>query len=86
MTRMTASKAQGQLTELLDRVATKRERVVLRRGGKDIAVIVPMDDLGVLEQEELQDRLDAKEAERRLKNPKEVPIGYEQARKRLGLR
>ncbi len=86
MTRMTASKAQGQLPEILDRVAAKHERVVLRRGGKDIAVIVPIDDLGILEQEELQDRLDAKEAAKRLKDPKEIPIPYEQARKRLGLR
>ena len=86
MKRMTASKAQVQFPELLDRVAAKRERVVVRRRGRDIAVIVPITDLGLLEQEDLQDRIDAKEVGKRLKDPKEIPVSYVQARRRLALR
>ena len=35
--------------------------------------------------DDLEDRLDVEEAERRLADPNEVPIPYEQARKELGL-
>lgn len=85
MTRITASKAQEEFPQMLERVASQRERIILRRRGKDVAVIVPIEDLAVLEQEELEDRRDAKEAKRRLKDPKEVPIPYGHARKRLNL-
>ena len=83
MTRMTASKARGEFSDLLTRVARKRERIVLHRRGKDVAVLVPVEDLALLE--ELEDLRDAKEAKRRLEDPREVPIPYEQARKELGL-
>lgn len=85
MTRLTTSKARMQFTRTLDRVASKRERIVLHRRGKDVAALVPLEDLAVLEQEEMQDRLDAKEARRRLKDEKEVPTPYAHARRRLGL-
>jgi len=83
MTRMTASKARGEFSDLLTRVARKRERIILHRRGKDVAALVPVEDLALLE--ELQDRRDAEEAKRRLEDPREVPIPYEQARKELSL-
>ena len=36
-------------------------------------------------EKEIEDRLDAEEAKRRLADPNEVPIPYEQVRKELGL-
>ena len=81
MTRVTASKIRGEFSEMLERVTSKRERIAIRRRGKVVAALVPAEDLAVLEAEELQDRRDAKEARRRLANPKEVPIPYERARK-----
>ncbi|OFV99559.1 MAG: hypothetical protein A3H28_15740 [Acidobacteria bacterium RIFCSPLOWO2_02_FULL_61_28] len=83
MTRMTASKARGKFSDLLSRVAKRHERIVVHRRGKDVAALVPVEDLALLE--ELQDRRDAREAKRRLADPAEVPIPYEQARKELGL-
>ena len=83
MTRMTASKARGEFSGLLTRVANKRERIVVHRRGKDVAVLVPVEDLALLE--EMEDRGDAEEAKRRLADPREVPIPYEKARKELGL-
>jgi len=83
MTRMTASKARGKFSDLLSRVSKRRERIVVHRRGKDVAALVPVEDLALLE--ELQDRRDAEEAKRRLADPAEVPIPYEQARKELGL-
>ena len=83
MTRMTASKARGKFSDLLSRVANRGERIVVRRRGKDVAALVPVQDLALLE--EMQDHQDAAEAIRRLADPTEVPIPYEQARKELGL-
>ena len=82
MTRLAASKAKMEFSKTLDRVASKRERIVLHRRGKDVAVLVPIEDLAVLEQGEAQNRLDAKEARRRLKNRNEIAIPYDKTRTR----
>ena len=74
MTRTTASKARGKFSEVLNRVAKKRERIIVQRRGKEVAALVPVEDLALLE--EMEDRRDAKEASRRLKDPREVPIPY----------
>jgi len=80
---MTASKARGGFSDVLKRVATKRERIILNSRGKDIAVLVPVEDLALLE--EMEDRRFALEGYRRLRDPQEVPVPYEQARKGFGL-
>ena len=85
MIRVTPSRAQGDLAKILERVTSKRERIAIHRRGKVVAALVPAEDLAVLEEEELQDRQDARDAKRRLADPREVPIPYERARKRLGL-
>ena len=85
MTRVTASKARGEFSEMLERVTSKRERIAIHRRGRTVAALVPVEDLAILEEEELQDRRDAREANRRLADPRETPIPYERARKELGL-
>ena len=55
----------------------------MHRRGKAVAALIPLEDLALLE--ELEDRLDVEEAERRLADPNEVPIPYEQVQKELGL-
>jgi len=79
MARLAVSKAQ----EAVSRVTKKRERIVLQRRGKDVAALVPLEDLALLE--ELEDRLDVEEAQRRLANPNDKTIPYEQVRRELGL-
>jgi antitoxin (DNA-binding transcriptional repressor) of toxin-antitoxin stability system len=59
------------------------ERIVVREGGKDVAAIVPMEDLALLE--ELEDAADVEEARRRLADPNEKPIPWEKAKADLGL-
>ena len=59
MTRLAVSKAYEDFSDTLDRVAEKKERIVLHRRGKDIAVLIPVEDLALLE--ELEDRLDAED-------------------------
>jgi prevent-host-death family protein len=42
--------------DVLERASVLKERVVLTRGGKRVAVVVPVEDLALLEA--LEDRLD----------------------------
>ncbi len=56
MARLAVSKAHEDFSDTLDRVAKERERIVLHRRGKDVAVLVPLEDLALLE--EIEDRLD----------------------------
>jgi prevent-host-death family protein len=83
MTRLAASKVYEEFSDTLDRVAEKKERIVLHRRGRNVAVLIPIEDLALLE--ELEDRLDAEEAERRLADPTDAVIPYEQIRRELGL-
>lgn len=65
MTRLSTSQLREELADALNRVAYKGERIVLRRHGKDVAALVPMDDLARLE--EMEDRADNAAADAALK-------------------
>ncbi|MGQ0810340.1 MAG: type II toxin-antitoxin system prevent-host-death family antitoxin [Nitrospiraceae bacterium] len=56
MAHLPASKAREGFADTINRVAFGKERVVLRRRGKEIAAVVPIDDLRLLE--DLEDRMD----------------------------
>jgi prevent-host-death family protein len=60
MNRMNASEARSDLAEVLNRVAYGGERIVLHRRGKDVAAIVPIADLALIEQ--LEERIDLEDA------------------------
>jgi PHD/YefM family antitoxin component YafN of YafNO toxin-antitoxin module len=83
MTRASTQKRQETFSHSLSRVVTKRERVVLHRRGKAVAALIPLEDLALLE--ELEDRLDVQEAVRRLADPNDKAVPYEQVRQELGL-
>ena len=57
------------------------DRLVLRRGGTAVGVVISMDELRYFE--ELEDRLDVRDAEKALADPKRIP--YEEVRRKLGL-
>ena len=65
MVRMTTSQARRDLAETLNQVAYRGERVVLHRRGKDLAAIVPLADLELVEA--LEDRMDVEAARKALK-------------------
>jgi prevent-host-death family protein len=54
------SVARNGLSVMLNRVSYGKERIVIKRHGKELAALVPMEDLGFLE--ELEDRLDLEDA------------------------
>ena len=86
MARITTHKAKESFAEKLNRVVSKQERIIVRRNGKDVAALVPMEDLVSLE--ELEDRRDLEEAKRAIADAKrkgEKPIPWAKAKKELGL-
>jgi prevent-host-death family protein len=86
MTRIATGKVRQAFAETMNRVANGRERIVLHRRGKDVAALIPLEDLTLLEA--LEDRLDVREAEKVLAKSTgrgEKPILWEKAKKKLGL-
>ncbi len=73
MTRLTASAVREEFSETLNRVAYKGERIVLERRGKDVAALVPVEDLVLLER--LEDRMDLEVARKALEEPGSVSLG-----------
>jgi prevent-host-death family protein len=64
--------AKHEFSELINRVAHNKERIVLTRRGKDIAAIVPLEDLEKLLSK--QDKSDLEEAVESLKDMREHGI------------
>jgi antitoxin Phd len=76
----------NNIADTLNRVAYQGERVILERRGKEVAAIVSMDDLALLEA--IEDREDVKAARRVLADMKrkgEAGIPWEQVKSELGL-
>lgn len=75
--------AKEQFTDLINRVAHSKERIVLTRRGKEIAVIIPFDDLKLLF--ETQDKHDLQEAIDALKEARLVgTISLERLKEEVG--
>lgn len=73
----------SELSRRLDEAERSGERTIVQRDGNDIAALISMDELDLLDK--LEDFIDLSEAERRLSDPAEVPLPYEIVRERLGL-
>lgn len=87
MTKLAASQARDTFADTLNRVAYRGERIVLRRRGKDLAAIVPIEDLKLIQK--VEDEIDRREAKKALADMKRrglKPIAYERVRQRLGLK
>ena len=69
MTRLNVSKAREEFPEVVNRAAYAKERTIVSRRGKDMAAVIPMDDLRLLERlaQEEMDRQDLKDARAALK-------------------
>jgi len=84
--RMSASELRDDAADVLNRVAYRGERIILHRRGKDVAAIVPMEDLALLE--ELEDRRDAEAAEqayREFREKGEPAATLEEVARELGI-
>ena len=85
MSAVTTVEARSQLSEILNRAAYGRERVVLTRRGKPIAAVISIDDLKALEQlvERVEDALDQAVAERVLSDPDAETLSWEEVKRGL---
>ena len=78
---METSKVRKDLSDTLNRVAYGGERIVLRRRGRNVAALVSMADLKMIE--EIEDRIDIREARKALKDGRRIP--FDQVLQELGL-
>jgi PHD/YefM family antitoxin component YafN of YafNO toxin-antitoxin module len=79
-----SSVARDSMSDTLNRVSYSKERIVIRRHGKDIAALVPMEDLRFLEA--LEDRLDLEEARAALAEAEETgTVSWEKVKEDLGI-
>jgi len=84
MATLSTVKARENFSDLVNRSAYGKERVVLTRRGKGIAAMVPVEDLNLLEA--IEDRLDLEDIEKALANPdNKESIPWEKVKKDLGL-
>jgi prevent-host-death family protein len=69
MTRLNISKAREEFPEVVNRASRGKERTIVSDHGKDLAAIIPIDDLRLLERlaREEMDRLDIEDARAALK-------------------
>jgi prevent-host-death family protein len=87
MPRVNVSKAREEFPEIVNRAAYGQERTIVSRRGKDLAAIISIDDLRLLErlaQEEI-DRIDIADAMASLAEAEiKGTISLEDAKKRFG--
>ena len=84
MSIVTTVKARESFSEVINRSAYGKERIVLTRRGKEIAAVVPVEDLKLLEK--LEARLDLEAIERALADPEnKESIPWDRVKKELGL-
>ena len=78
------SVARDGLSDTLNRVTYGKERIVIKRHGKEIAALVPMEDLEFLEN--LEDRIDLEDARAAMAEAETSgTVPWEKVKKDLGL-
>jgi prevent-host-death family protein len=81
MAKVPTVKARDEFSDVINRAAYGKERVVLTRRGKELAAVVPIEDVKFLQ--DLEDRIDLESARDALKEP--GTIAWRQLKKELGL-
>jgi len=82
---VTTVDARNQFSDVLNRAAYGRERVVLTRRGKPVAAVVSIEDLHLLERliEAVEDRIDLEEANRVLADEDAEFVDWEEVARDL---
>lgn len=80
MARIAASEAREKFATILNEVAFGGERILLHRHGKDVAAVVPIADVQLLEA--LEDKMDLETARKALKE-KGNRVNWENLKKQL---
>lgn len=84
MTTITTVQARDQFADIVNRTAYGKERVVLTRRGRQLAAIIPIEDLLLLQ--ELENTLDLEQAEAAIAEAKKKgTTPWEALKEELGL-
>ena len=84
MVKVEATVARNGFSDLISKVQYGSERVLIERRGKDVAALISVADLHLLEM--LEDQIDIEAARQALANPKnKLRVPLDQVKKRLGL-
>ena len=76
--------ARAQFSEIINRAAFVKERVTLTRRGKEIVVVLPIEDVKLLEA--LEDKIDLEEPRAALAEAKKKgTVSWEKIQKNLGI-
>jgi prevent-host-death family protein len=81
--RLNASVAREEFSELLNQVSYLGERIIVHRRGKNVAALVSLEDLQLIQ--EIEDRLDNAAAAAALNEPG-ASIPWEQVKKDLSIK
>lgn len=85
MVRISSAEVRVNLSEVLNRAAYGKERIVLTRRGKELAAIVPIDDLELLE--DIENQIDIEEIRKAWEEQGDEPLeSLEKVKKDLGLK
>jgi prevent-host-death family protein len=81
---LNSTEARERMADVLNRVAYAKDRVRITRRGKEVAAVVPIEDLELIER--LEDEIDIREAKKALADVrKHGTIPWEKVKKDLGL-
>ena len=82
---ISTAEARHQFSAVLNRAAYGHEHVILTRRGKEIAAVIPIEHLRLLEDaiEKLEDEMDLKEALRVLADEDAEFVDWEEAKRAL---
>ena len=81
MTKVSAKQARANFSEMIDQVRTRGERMLVQRNGRDVAALIPVEDLRLLEL--IEDRRDVRAAKKAL--AEEARVSWESVKSRLAL-
>ena len=84
MAEISTVEARAQFSEIINRAAFGKERMILTRRGKEIVAVVPIEDVRLLEA--LEDKIDLEEARAALAEAKKKgTVSWDKIKKNLGL-
>jgi len=86
MAHVTASELRQDMSAAINRVAFGHERIILRRNKKDLAAIIPIEDLELLE--ELESRLDLeayRKAKKAFEKDGKKTVPFEEVCREMGI-
>ena len=84
MDSVNTTEAREKLADVLNRVAYAKDRVRITRRGKQIAAVVPIEDLELIER--LENEIDIREAEKALSEARRKgTVPWDLVKKELGL-